>query len=48
MERTDDCTMISFDFMPEAVVVGGGDFPSHMRPLSLLNEDVKSLTIFVP
>lgn len=38
MERTDDCTMISFDFMPEAVVVSGGDFPSHMRPLSLLNE----------
>lgn len=26
----------SYDFLPEAVVVGGGDFPSHPIPLSLL------------
>ena len=37
MERIDDCTIISYDFMPEAVVVGGGDFPSHEIPLSILH-----------
>lgn len=28
--------MISYDFSPEAVVVGGGDFPTHEMPLSML------------
>lgn len=36
MERINDSTMISYDFSPEAVVVGGGDFPTHEMPLSML------------
>lgn len=38
MERIDANTIIEFDFAPQAVVVGGGDFPLHSRPLSLLND----------
>lgn len=41
MERIDDCTMISYDFTPEAVVVGGGDFPSHKMPLKILHDSQK-------
>lgn len=41
MERIDDCTMISYDFTPEAVVVGGGDFPSHEMPLKMLHASPK-------
>lgn len=37
MERTNADTMTSYDFMPEAIVVGGGDFPSHQVPLKLLH-----------
>ena len=37
MERTNANTIIEFDFVPQAVVVGGGDFPMHSCPLSLLN-----------
>ena len=37
MERIDAHTMISYDFAPQAVVVGGGDFPSHEMPLKLLH-----------
>ncbi len=36
MERVDDNTIISFDFNPQAVVVGGGDYPCHNVPLTLL------------
>lgn len=36
MERVDDNTIISFDFHPQAVVVGGGDYPCHNVPLTLL------------
>ena len=41
MERIDDCSIISYDFTPEAVVVGGGDFPSHEMPLNLLHNSQK-------
>lgn len=41
MERIDDCTIISYDFTPEAVVVGGGDFPSHEMPLKMLHASPK-------
>lgn len=37
MERTDANTMISYDFVPEAIIVGGGDFPSHSMPLNILH-----------
>ena len=37
MERIDDCLIISYEFSPQAVVVGGGDFPTHQIPLALLN-----------
>ena len=29
--------MISYDFAPQAIVVGGGDFPSHEMPLKMLH-----------
>lgn len=41
MERIDDSTMISYDFTPEAVVVGGGDFPTHETPLAILHSTPK-------
>lgn len=41
MERIDDCSMISYDFTPEAIVVGGGDFPSHDVPLKFLHNSQK-------
>ena len=34
MERNDK--MLGFDFEPEAVILGGGDFPSHRIPTGLL------------
>lgn len=37
MERIDDCTMISYEFTPDAVVVGGGDYPTHEKPLAMLH-----------
>ena len=37
MERIDGCTMISYEFTPEAVVVGGGDYPTHEKPLAMLH-----------
>ena len=37
MERIDANTIIEFDFAPQTVVVGGGDFPIHSTPLSLLH-----------
>lgn len=37
MERTDANTIIEFDFTPQAVIVGGGDFPTHEIPLSILH-----------
>ena len=33
--------MISYDFTPEAVVVGGGDFPTHKTPLGILHSTSK-------
>ena len=33
--------MIGYDFKPEAVVVGGGDFPSHKMALSILHSTQK-------
>ena len=41
MERIDANTMIGYDFKPEAVVVGGGDFPSHKMALSILHSTQK-------
>ena len=38
MERIDAHTMISYDFSPQAIVVGGGDFPSHEMPLKMLHD----------
>lgn len=29
--------MISYEFTPEAVVVGGGDYPTHEKPLAMLH-----------
>ena len=37
MERIDDRTMISYEFTPDAVVVGGGDYPTHEKPLAMLH-----------
>ena len=37
MERIDANTIIELNFTPQAVVVGGGDFPIHPTPLSLLH-----------
>ena len=42
MERDNekpDC--LGFDFKPEAVVVGGGDYPTHTIPLDILNSNTK-------
>lgn len=36
MERIDDSLTINYEFKPQAVIVGGGDFPSHQIPLSIL------------
>ncbi len=41
MERINDSTIIKFDFDPHAVIVGGGDFPSHKIPLSLIHNTPK-------
>ena len=41
MERIDDRSIISYDFIPESVVVGGGDFPFHETPLSILHSNSK-------
>lgn len=41
MERINDSTIIKFYFAPQAVVVGGGDFPSHEIPLSLIHNTPK-------
>ena len=39
MEKNDEYTdCLGFDFEPDAVIVGGGDFPSHRVPLQLLHE----------
>ena len=40
MERNDENTGgLSFDFVPEAVIVGGGDYPTHTKPLSLMHNN---------
>ena len=42
MERNDENTdCLNFDFTPEAVIVGGGDFPTHPIPLHLLHSNKK-------
>lgn len=38
MQTTPNSLPISYDFMPEAVIIGGGDFPTHNIPLSLLEK----------
>lgn len=40
MERNDEKSGgLGFEFLPETVIVGGGDYPSHAMPLSLLCND---------
>lgn len=42
MEKNDENTgCLSFDFQPETVIVGGGDYPSHPMPLGLLHSNRK-------
>ncbi len=39
MEKNDQRTeYINFAFHPEAIVIGGGDFPKHVVPLQLLHQ----------
>ena len=33
--------LIDYEFSPEAVVIGGGDFPTHPIPLSFLERDLR-------
>ena len=33
--------MISIDFQPEALILGGGDFPTHSLPLELLHKQTR-------
>lgn len=41
MEKIDDYAIINFDFSPEAIIVGGGDFPTHETPLAMLHNTQK-------
>lgn len=41
MEKIDDNRIISYEFTPEVIVMGGGDFPSHRLPMSLLHNASK-------
>ncbi len=38
MDKIDKESVISFDFEPQAVVLGGGNYPKHIVPLRLLTE----------